>query len=73
MPTSDTRVSYTQHTELMRVHKYETPEFGVILSKAIANALKRKGYVEDAARRRYARTEGICVRTTAAGRAYLDE
>lgn len=50
------------------VARYETGEFGVILSPKEAQALRDRGWVQCAARRKYARSAGVCVRTTEEGR-----
>jgi hypothetical protein len=65
-------VTANQQHALLYIARYETPEFGVIIRFATAEALVTRGYATSAPRRRFARETGLCVRLTAKGRAWVD-
>lgn len=60
-----------QLTEIYRVSRHETPEFGVIVMTQTGEALVRRGYAKPASRRRFARETDICIRLTEKGWAWV--
>lgn len=61
------KITLSQRAAIVRVARYETPDFGVILDGRYGNSLIDRGYALAAPRRSYSRTTGICVRLTAMG------
>ena len=67
------RLPSRQRSEMIRVGRYETPEFGVIVPTVTALALIRRSYAIEAPRRSFARTDGTCIRLTEKGWAWVRE
>lgn len=69
--TKSTRVSYPGRKALLRVERFETGDYGVLIGDRVAEKLFAAGLVTSANRRPYARESDVCVKLTAAGREYL--
>lgn len=68
------RFPMRQRMALLKIERFETPEYGVIIEPmSTGNALVRRGLAAAARRRSFARNTGICLRLTDDGRAVCDQ